>query len=203
MNEEIMYSKEIAERIRKAFEAVAYPYAFDEETGDFTGTVDLQGPLIKVHILIQVLPRGFISRGMVALHPDPADPAQMARMAEFLTRVNSELDRGHFEMEYEHGFIGFRHDVDCYSHLPSRAEILRSFSICSSMFELYGMGIAGILFSDATPAELKALCEREDGPAGQLRGELEDQYGALDEHMDRLRDIMDDDEDDPTDPEDM
>ncbi len=190
MEEKIVYSMEIADRIRKSFETLQYPYEFDEKTGVFSTEVDLQGSLIKVHVLIHVLEKAFVSHGLVAVHPDPEDPEQMARMAEFLHRVNHELERGHFEMDYESGIIGYRNYVDCYGQLPGMAVIIRSFSICSSMFELYGTGIAGIVFSDASPVELKTMCESEGGPVSQLCEGMEGHVDELEKGMDRLRKIM-------------
>ena len=106
----------------------------------------------------------------------------MARLAEYLTRVNYRLRNGNFEMDYRDGELAFKCYVDCHGGVPVQEAIDDSIFCPPAMFHQYGNGILQVMFSGIDPTQALEDCE------ARLKEEKEEAEDAEEDSEDAVDD---------------
>ena len=122
----------------------------------------------------------YIVRALSSVSADPKDAKSMARLAEYLTRVNYRLRNGNFEMDYRDGELAFKCYVDCHGGVPVQEAIDDSIFCPPAMFHQYGNGILQVMGVD--PAQALEDCE------ARLKEEKEEAEDAEEDSEDAVDD---------------
>lgn len=86
--------------------------------------------------------------------PMTADKEVQKEMAEFLTRVNYDLESCNFEIDFSDGEIRCKCFCNCADIVPTNQQISNCIFFNTATVNNYGNGIAKILFSIGTPEEV-------------------------------------------------
>ncbi len=120
--------------------------------------------------------------------PVNAPEAQLARMAEFLTRANYGMILGNFEMEYATGEIRYKTSVDVEGTELTMPLIRQVVYANLVITDHYLPGIMRVLYGDVTPLEALAEIEADEEPEPDALAEEDP-----DETPDSAEDDPDDD----------
>jgi hypothetical protein len=126
--------------------------------------------------------------------PVKAPEAQLARVAEFITRVNYGMIMGNFELDYVTGEIRYKTSLDIEGtelNMPLIRQVVYANLVIT---DHYLPGMMRVLYSDVSPLEALAEVELDEG---EDFGSLDD-FDEFDDEDDDfgLEDDFDDDEDD-------
>ncbi len=161
------YSKNIANAINKFLTDYDWNFSFDDQSGLFKFGLCIKGRIKKISYIVDVKEDEYIVYAISPLGVDDDDEKMMASMAEFVCRANYGLKNGNFELDMRDGEIRFKSFVDCECITPTLEMVKNSVCCPATMFDRYGSGIVDVIFSDVTPKEAVAKCEKS--PAEELR----------------------------------
>lgn len=154
------YSKTIAQTINEFLTNDEWHYSFDEQRGLFNFGLNIKGKIKNIRYIVDVKDDAYIVYAVAPIGVDEKDKRTMAEMAEFVCRANSGLKNGNFELDMDDGEIRFKCYVDCDGIVPS-TEIVKSSIYCpAAMFDRYGDGVVGIIFSDMNAKEAVENCDK-------------------------------------------
>lgn len=158
------YNSLLALIIRRHLDARGLAYDFDKEEGCFQFSFSVPSDLKEIYFLIMVRPNGFITYSSPKQTVDVNDPLLMARMSEFVERVNHGMPMGCFELDWDEGNIWYRMFTDCSrTRIPDPATL--DFSLDSHMvqMEVYAPGMLEILSgnTDTPVRDIVTKCESE------------------------------------------
>jgi len=159
---ETTFSQKIANVIHTFLTEADWNYSFDDKSGVFQFYLSLKSKIKSIKYRIRVRADDYTVYALSPIGADEDDAAMMASMAEFVCRANYGLRNGNFELDMRDGEIRFKSYVDCEGIVPSQEIVLNSIHCPAAMFETYGDGILGILFSGLSAKEAIALCEKSD-----------------------------------------
>lgn len=94
-----------------------------------------------------------------AVSPLRADAECRPRAAEFITRVNSGLLLGNFDMNYATGEIRYRSVLSAKSTLPHMDDVERTVDMAFLMMDKYGNGLYKLMKGSGSPETLVRECE--------------------------------------------
>lgn len=174
------YNRDISQRVVEALKGVRLRFSFDSETGIVKLSMGQVGPFRKVDVWIETRDDDVMTYAFFPLHADSGNPLKLADMAEFITRANYGLCNGCFEMDFSDGEIRFKSYIDCEDVMPGEKVILNSVFASVAMIKRYTPGFAGIIFSDASPADMIAKCESD------LHSEGEDVTGLFNRLLEEI-----------------
>ena len=90
-------------------------------------------------------------------------PGQRPVVAEYLSRANSKLLVGNFEIDYESGDVRFRTSVDVEGGVITTKMAKHLLFNNLAWVEEYAKGLIGVLYRDLTPAQAIAELEGHGG----------------------------------------
>lgn len=151
------YSKEVFNAIRRFLDKKHLYYHASEILGLIQLDLPTDSMIRRVDLRINVKNDYYIVRALSSVSADPKDAKSMARLAEYLTRVNYRLRNGNFEMDYRDGELAFKCYVDCHGGVPVQEAIDDSIFCPPAMFHQYGNGILQVMGVD--PAQALEDCE--------------------------------------------
>lgn len=155
-----MYSMEIASAINEFLVNDNWKFSFEEEYGIFRFGLSLKGRMKKVDYVIDVKNNNYLVYAISPIGVDSEDSDMMAKMAEFICRVNYGVTNGNFEFDMNSGQIQYKSYIDCADIIPSDTMIRNSINCPAIMFDQYGIGILAIIFGDVTVKEALDKCEK-------------------------------------------
>lgn len=176
------YSEEVFNAIRRFLDKKHLYYHASEILGLIQLDLPTGGMIRRVDLRINVKNDSYTVRALSSVSADPKDAKSMARLAEYLTRVNYRLYNGNFVMDYRDGELAFNCYVDCHGGVPVQEAIDNSISCPPTMFHQYGNGILQMMFSDIDPAQALEDC------AARLKEEKEEAEDAEDDSEDAVDD---------------
>lgn len=153
------YSEEVFNAIRRFLDKKHLHYTASEVMGLIQLDLPTGGMIRRVDLRINVNEDSYTVRALSSVSADPKDAKSMARLAEYLTRVNYRLRNGNFEMDYRDGELAFKCYVDCHGGVPVQEAIDDSVFCPPAMFHQFGNGILQVLFSDIDPKLALEDCE--------------------------------------------
>ena len=173
------YSKEVFNAIRRFLDKKHLYYHASEILGLIQLDLPTDSMICRVDLRINVKNDYYIVRALSSVSADPKDAKSMARLAEYLTRVNYRLRNGNFEMDYRDGELAFKCYVDCHGGVPVQ-EAIDSIFCPPAMFHQYGNGILQVMGVD--PAQALEDCE------ARLKEEKEEAEDAEEDSEDAVDD---------------
>lgn len=176
------YSEEIFTAICRFLDKKHLYYHASEILGLIQLDLPTDGMIRRLDLRIRVNKDSYIVRALSLVSADPKDAKSMARLAEYLTRVNYRLPNGNFEMDYRDGELAFKCYVDCHGGVPVEKTIDDSLSCPVSRFQQFGNGILQVMFSDIDPAQALEDCE------ARLKEENEEAEDAEEDSEDAVDD---------------
>lgn len=174
------YSKEVFNAIRRFLDKKHLYYHASEILGLIQLDLPTDSMIRRVDLRINVKNDYYIVRALSSVSADPKDAKSMARLAEYLTRVNYRLRNGNFEMDYRDGELAFKCYVDCHGGVPVQEAIDDSIFCPPAMFHQYGNGILQVMGVD--PAQALEDCE------ARLKEEKEEAEEAEEDSEDAVDD---------------
>ena len=153
------YDPALAELVRNCLNESGWKYDFDPEKGHITFGMNLKGKLKSIRFVITINEKDCNVYAVSPLSADQNDPEQLRQMAEFVCRANYGLKDGNFELDFRDGELRYKTYVNCDGMLPTAAIVKRSYLVPLAMFERYGQGILGILFTGMSAEDAVRLCE--------------------------------------------
>lgn len=163
---ERMYSKEIAEAIKKTLDDIDFKYSFEEvldgRKGGFTFGCGVNCKLKSVKYIIDVRSNSYIVYAISPINGDTDDKDGMAALADFICRVNYGLPAGNFELDLDDGEVRFKYYVKCPNLKPDNDIVMESVICPMIMFERYGNGLVNVIFAGADPKEESEKCEAKE-----------------------------------------
>lgn len=174
------YSKEVFNAIRRFLDKKHLYYHASEIMGLIQLDLPTGSMIRRVDLRINVKNDYYIVRALSSVSADPKDAKSMARLAEYLTRVNYRLRNGNFEMDYRDGELAFKCYVDCHGGVPVQETIDDSIFCPPAMFHQYGNGILQVMGVD--PAQALEDCE------ARLKEEKEEAEDAEEDSEDAVDD---------------
>lgn len=174
------YSKEVFNAIRRFLDKKHLYYHASEILGLIQLDLPTDSMIRRVDLRINVKNDSYIVRALSSVSADPKDAKSMARLAEYLTRVNYRLRNGNFEMDYRDGELAFKCYVDCHGGVPVQEAIDDSIFCPPAMFHQYGNGILQVMGVD--PAQALEDCE------ARLKEEKEEAEDAEEDSEDAVDD---------------
>lgn len=91
------------------------------------------------------------------LVPDPVPPARLAAMADFLTRANSGLPVGNFELDHADGEVRFKTSIDVAGDRLSVALVRNLFYSNAAVMDRYLPGVRAVAGGEAPMAAIRAV----------------------------------------------
>lgn len=176
------YSEEIFTAICRFLDKKHLYYHASEIMGLIQLDLPTDGMIRRLDLRIRVNKDSYIVRALSLVSADPKDAKSMARLAEYLTRVNYRLRNGNFEMDYRDGELAFKCYVDCHGGVPVQEAIDDSIFCPPAMFHQYGNGILQVMFSGVDPAQALEDCE------ARLKEEKEEAEDAEEDSEDAVDD---------------
>ena len=174
------YSKEVFNAIRRFLDKKHLYYHASEILGLIQLDLPTDSMIRRVDLRINVKNDSYTVRALSSVSADPKDAKSMARLAEYLTRVNYRLRNGNFEMDYRDGELAFKCYVDCHGGVPVQEAIDDSIFCPPAMFHQYGNGILQVMGVD--PAQALEDCE------ARLKEEKEEAEDAEEDSEDAVDD---------------
>lgn len=174
------YSEEVFNAIRRFLDKKHLYYHASEILGLIQLDLPTDSMIRRVDLRINVKNDYYIVRALSSVSADPKDAKSMARLAEYLTRVNYRLRNGNFEMDYRDGELAFKCYVDCHGGVPVQEAIDDSIFCPPAMFHQYGNGILQVMGVD--PAQALEDCE------ARLKEEKEEAEDAEEDSEDAVDD---------------
>lgn len=174
------YSKEVFHAIRRFLDKKHLYYHASEILGLIQLDLPTDSMIRRVDLRINVKNDYYIVRALSSVSADSKDAKSMARLAEYLTRVNYRLRNGNFEMDYRDGELAFKCYVDCHGGVPVQEAIDDSIFCPPAMFHQYGNGILQVMGVD--PAQALEDCE------ARLKEEKEEAEDAEEDSEDAVDD---------------
>lgn len=142
------YSREVADLVLNFLENDGWNFYFDEKKGIFRFDVGIESRLNGISFNIHLALGGILILASSPVSTNPDDEIMMARMAEYLTRVNYDISMGNFEMDYDDGETRYRFYIDTDNGLPSDGVIREGIMTGINLFEKVDEGLLGIIFKD-------------------------------------------------------
>ena len=180
------YSKEVFNAIRRFLDKNHLYYHASEILGLIQLDLPTDSMIRRVDLHINVKKDSYTVRALSLVSADPKDAKSMARLAEYLTRVNyrlcNRLCNGNFVMDYRDGELAFNCYVDCHGGVPVEEAIDDSVFCPPDMFHQYGNGILQVMFSGIDPAQALEDCE------ARLKEEKEEAEDAEEDSEDAVDD---------------
>lgn len=176
------YSEEVFHAIRRFLDKKHLHYTASEIMGLIQLDLPTGSMIRRVDLRINVKNDSYTVRALSSVSADPKDAKNMARLAEYLTRVNYRLRNGNFEMDYRDGELAFKCYVDCHGGVPVEEAIDDSIFCPPAMFHQYGNGILQVMFSGVDPAQALEDCE------ARLKEEKEEAEDAEEDSEDAVDD---------------
>lgn len=176
------YSKEVFNAIRRFLDKKHLHYTASEILGLIELDLPTGSMIRRVDLRINVKNDSYTVRALSSVSADPMEAKIMARLAEYLTRVNYRLRNGNFEMDYRDGELAFKCYVDCHGGVPVQEAIDDSIFFPPAMFHQYGNGILQVMFSGIDPTQALEDCE------ARLKEEKEEAEDAEEDSEDAVDD---------------
>lgn len=180
------YSEEVFNAIRRFLDKKLLYYHASEILGLIQLDLPTDSMIRRVDLRIHVKNDSYTVRALSSVSADPKDAKSMARLAEYLTRVNyrlcNGLCNGNFVMDYRDGELAFNYYVDCHGGVPVEEAIDDSIFCPPDIFRQYGNGILQVMFSGIDPAQALEDCE------ARLKEEKEEAEDAEDDSEDAVDD---------------
>lgn len=180
------YSEKVFNAIRRFLDKNHLYYHASEILGLIQLDLPTGSMIRRVDLRIHVKKDSYTVRALSSVSADPKDAKSMARLAEYLTRVNYRLCNGNFNgnfvMDYRDGELAFNYYVDCHGGVPVEEAIDDSLSCPVSRFQQFGNGILQVMFSDIDPAQALEDCE------ARLKEENEEAEDAEEDSEDAVDD---------------
>lgn len=180
------YSEEVFNAIRRFLDKKLLYYHASEILGLIQLDLPTDSMIRRVDLRIHVKKDSYTVRALSSVSADPKDAKSMARLAEYLTRVNyrlcNGLCNGNFVMDYRDGELAFNYYVDCHGGVPVEEAIDDSIFCPPDIFRQYGNGILQVMFSGIDPAQALEDCE------ARLKEEKEEAEDAEDDSEDAVDD---------------
>lgn len=155
------YSQQIAQAICSHLDENDLVYRFYEDRGVIEYQAGIPFHVKSLHFVVQVQEDSFTVNAQLPLGPDPDNGKEMAEMALFLTRVNSLLRNGNFEMDLNDGEISYKVHCNCNGVTVSEEMISESLHLPGAMCIRFLEGIQAVLFGGLSEKEAYDRCERE------------------------------------------
>ncbi len=162
------YSPEIAKAVENFLSENGWDYEPHDDDGIIQTDIELDCKFRKADIEIIVNEDSFL---VYLILPMTADKGVQKEMAEFLTRVNYDLESCNFEMDFSDGEILCKCFCNCADTIPTNQQISNCILFSTTTVNNYGNGIAKIMFGIGTPEEVYWECEE----ALQEKEETEDE----------------------------
>lgn len=110
--------------------------------------------------------------------PVPAPEDKRLAIAEFITRANSGMILGNFELDFDDGEIRYKTSIDVTDDFLSQALIKQLVYANVSMMDEYLPGIQAVIGGDASPVEAIRKIEQPT-----LEVEADEEGGGVEEAM--------------------
>ena len=122
--------------------------------GSITFTVDKPvGALRSLAYKIQVKQDCYLVLAYYPFLVDLQNGEEVARMTEFINRVNAYLKRGSFLLNYDNGTISYKYFVKCGMELPSTTMMEDSIAFPLATYEALGESIVRIRYTQVSPKQ--------------------------------------------------
>lgn len=153
-----MNQKQLTETVRKFFDHIEWQYDFDETDNYFMTGSRFEGGVEYCNVIVDVEDE-FVHCYAVVPFEVPAE--RRADAAEFVTRANSGMKRGAFELNYADGEVRFHTymDVPEGAAEPSEIQLVLLTQAPIAMIQRYGMGLKDVAEGTKTPAQAVAEAE--------------------------------------------
>lgn len=149
----------ITDELKNFFDSDNWIYEYNDENKVFTGEISIDGPISSVTFIVFAYTDHAVCYHVL---PFSASNKERSLQAEYLTRINYNLARGCFEMNFEDGVIRYKHRISLADIRDnSFEEISYMLYLGCSMLEQYSPGIVGISFGK-TPEEAYLECAGND-----------------------------------------
>lgn len=160
------YSKKIKQIIEEMFQESDWGYKTKESEEEFLiragMEIDQDTKIPRIVYFIYVQENDVI---IYSLCDIKSDSKNLDRMGEFINRINSGLENGNFEFDYEDGYIRYKIYIYVGDREINKLEIVRAIAISAEMWITYGDGIVEVLGSDKAPKDILAKIETEENDA--------------------------------------
>lgn len=154
------YSNELVAVVKGVLDGSEWNYSFNEERGVFDFGLKTSAKIQKINYFVVVRDDEIIFYGICPINADENDAGMMARMAEFLSRVNYGIKNGCFEFDFRDGEIRYKSFVDCDEVIPSTEVVGNSICCINAMYNRFSQGIIDIIFRDSSVNDAIEKCER-------------------------------------------
>ena len=118
----------------------------------------LIGKIKKVHYRIEVHNNDYVVYAYLGVGVDFGDKDMMAAMAEFICRVNFNIQPGNFDLDMDAGVIRYKYYMSCNKIVPSSEAIEKSVMYLAIIIDSFSSGIFNVLFGNATLEEAAESC---------------------------------------------
>ncbi len=189
------YSAELVSIVKQALDEAGLRYTVEDDcVFRFAGTI--RSIINKLNYTIIVDEDSIEIFTSLPLSAEPNDKEMMARVSEFICRVNYRIACGvAFQLDYRDGEISARNYIVCGECRPSTKVITNQIGIMSTAFKKYAIGFFEIIAGGSAE---KAFIKCENSFRDIIKNLLADvaDDDEIDECLDDNDDIDDSDDDD-------
>ena len=150
---DVNYSVALASATRKVLDEAEVRYDFDEDMGVFRFSMGLGANQKIQSVRVSIGIRESVMISYITANVN-ADTDSLGAVVEYITRANSGLRFGNFEVDYRDGEVRYKCCNRFEDQIPSDGELLYIAVGCGiHMWERYGNGFLKVLFGGVNPKD--------------------------------------------------
>ena len=138
--------QDVINAIKSVFDEKEFIYTYDEERSRFLIGFSLNATIDSTRIVFLVKEEYYVAYATVNL----AANKNIDQVYEFVSRANSGILNGNFELDSKTGNIRYKIFVEFGDQIPSKTTILHTINIAVTMVELYIDGLLKVITGAAS-----------------------------------------------------
>ena len=189
------YSIKLAQSIQWSLEKMDLrAVSFDEQEGKFEFVREIAGPFSFLFYTIDVSQMDYTVLAFCPAKVVTGDATAMGAAARFVCFANHRSKRGGLELDFETGYLRYKHFVDCSEQIPSHRTVSDSICTPSIVLQSYAPAIIDVFYRGKDPK-----CALDDCVEDLVR-RCEDAKRTIAELLQKMGDV--EHEEDPDDEDD-
>ena len=159
----IEYSKNLANKIQKLIDANEWHAAFDESRGSFELNFKCEKFKVKrLRLVICVHEDDYRVYTFPDLTIDMNDSHLVARVTEYILRVNDGAANGLFSLDFDNGIISYKTFASCRNGDIDSDDFFFNTVVHMFMFDTFGNGLLEIIYSNANVESVYLAAKRSN-----------------------------------------
>lgn len=159
--EEKGYSVQLADAVKVALDEEGFRYEFYDRGSaaffKFRVGLGKEQNMQGIDMIVQVHADAITSYGISDIN---AEGSNAGKVAEFITRANSHLRMGNFEMDLDGGGVKYKCHNRFGDRIPPQDELMYIISCSGHMWARYGNAYMKVLYAGADPKRAVEEAER-------------------------------------------